>query len=394
MSEWRETTLGEVADFVTGKLNSNAAEADGIYPFFTCSPETFRINTYAFDCEALLLAGNNANGVYALKYYSGKFNAYQRTYVITVQDTNETDIQFLYYLLNLKLNYFKGVSQGSATRFLTMGILDTLDILLPDITQQRRIAVILSTLDAKIDLLRRQNHTLEQIAQTLFKRWFVEFEFPDANGQPYQSSGGPMVASELGEIPEGWRVGTLGEVITINPKSIGKNYKYKDIEYVDISSVSIGKLDSTTQYELKDAPSRARRLVSHGDTIWSCVRPNRKSYYFISNPKDNLVVSTGFAVLSPTKIPSSFLYALTTTNVFVDYLTKNADGSAYPAVRPEHFAIATIIIPPDNILQKFDQIGSPVRAKIAQNENQIQTLTRLRDTLLPKLMSGQLRVQA
>ncbi len=388
MSEWRETTLGEIVTFQRGHDLPQTKFKDGPYPILGSNGIIGYHDEFTTDAPGITIgrSGNIGNPF----FIDTKFWAHNTT--LYVKKFHNSYPKFVYYFL--KTLNFQNLNSGSAVPSLNRNYIHPYPVKVPDLPEQRRIAAILSTLDAKIDLLRRQNHTLEQIAQTLFKRWFVEFEFPDANGQPYQSSGGPMVASELGEIPEGWRVGTLGEVITINPKSIGKNYKYKDIEYVDISSVSIGKLDSTTQYELKDAPSRARRLVSHGDTIWSCVRPNRKSYYFISNPKDNLVVSTGFAVLSPTKIPSSFLYALTTTNVFVDYLTKNADGSAYPAVRPEHFAIATIIIPPDNILQKFDQIGSPVRAKIAQNENQIQTLTRLRDTLLPKLMSGQLRVQA
>jgi type I restriction enzyme S subunit len=84
----------------TGKLDSNAAELNGEYPFFTCSPETLRINTFAFDTEAVLLAGNNADGIYPLKYYNGKFNAYQRTYIIESLDDNRLNVKFLYYLLN------------------------------------------------------------------------------------------------------------------------------------------------------------------------------------------------------------------------------------------------------------------------------------------------------
>ena len=96
--EWKEITLGEIAIFKTGKLNSNAAISNGEYPFFTCSPETLRINNYAFDQEAILLAGNNADGNFSIKYYKGKFNAYQRTYVIT-PIRGKVDIKFLYYAL-------------------------------------------------------------------------------------------------------------------------------------------------------------------------------------------------------------------------------------------------------------------------------------------------------
>ena len=110
MSEWRETTLGEVINFTTGKLNSNAAVPDGEYPFFTCSPETLKIDSYSFDCKAILLAGNNANGIYSVKIYEGKFNAYQRTYVITSKDNLSVNLNYVYYLLNIKLNHFKDIS--------------------------------------------------------------------------------------------------------------------------------------------------------------------------------------------------------------------------------------------------------------------------------------------
>jgi len=128
----------------------------------------------------------------------------------------------------------------------------------PPIEEQKAIADVLSCLDGKIENLRRQNETLEAIAQTLFKHWFMDFEFPNEDGKPYKSSGGAMIPSELGEIPEGWRVGTLGEVVDINKNSINQKYSHSIIEYVDISSVGTGILEGTTQYELKNAPSRAK----------------------------------------------------------------------------------------------------------------------------------------
>jgi len=265
-------------------------------------------------------------------------------------------------------------------------------ITLPKIEEQKEITVVISCLDRKISNLRQQNETLEAIAQTLFKHWFVDFEFPNEDGKPYRSSGGEMVRSELGKTPVGWRFGCLGDVVSINTESISNSYKYKNIEYVDISSVGIGKLEGTSPYLLKDAPSRARRLVKHGDVIWSGVRPNRKSYLFIAHPPENLIVSTGFITLTPNLIPSSYLYSWVTTDAFVEYLTFNASGSAYPAVKAEHFEIADVLLPEKPILNRFHAVVDPMRGKIHQNALQIQTLTKTRDRLLPKLMSGQLRI--
>ena len=173
--EWKEVTLGEIAIFKTGKLNSNAAISNGEYPFFTCSPETLRINSYAFDQEAILLAGNNAEGNFSIKYYKGKFNAYQRTYVIT-PIRGKVDIKFLYYALSLCLKQLKNMSQGTSTKFLTVTILNSFSVKLPSISDQRRIASILSSLDRKIELNNKINADLEEMAQTIFKNWFVDFE--------------------------------------------------------------------------------------------------------------------------------------------------------------------------------------------------------------------------
>jgi len=271
---------------------------------------------------------------------------------------------------------------------------DKLFIPLPSREVQKFIGDLYMLFSSKIENLRRQNETLERIAQTLFKHWFVDFEFPNEDGKPYKSSGGEMVRSELGEIPAGWHIGKLGDVVNVNAKSISNGYKHTNIEYVDISSVGIGNLEGTSSYRLKDAPSRARRLVTHGDVIWSGVRPNRKSYLFISHPSENLVVSTGFITLAPNLIPSSYLYSWVTTDSFVEYLTFNASGSAYPAVKAEHFEIADVLLPEKLILNKFHGVVDPMREKIHQNALQIQTLTKTREVLLPKLMGGKLRITA
>jgi type I restriction enzyme S subunit len=114
---------------------------------------------------------------------------------------------------------------------------------------------------------------------------------------------------------------------------------------------------------------------------------------FIHTPLDNLVVSTGFAVLTPKYIPPTYLYAWVTTDQFVDYLVYNADGSAYPAVSPSRFYDAAIFLPTAGALQKFEQLVSLIRDLIFQNDEASRTLTSLRDTLLPRLLSGEIRVK-
>ncbi|MBB1440809.1 restriction endonuclease subunit S [Shewanella sp. SG41-4] len=123
---WKVETYEECFSFKTGKLNSNVAVVDGEYPFFTCSAETYKTNTFAFDGQAVLLAGNNASAIYPLKYYEGKFDAYQRTYVITPKSKNVSLLQ-IYFAIKSELEGFKGTSSGTATKFLTMTIINPLN---------------------------------------------------------------------------------------------------------------------------------------------------------------------------------------------------------------------------------------------------------------------------
>ncbi len=131
-------------------------------------------------------------------------------------------------------------------------------------------------------------------------------------------------------IKDGWQKLKLGEVCDFNVSSIGKNYFYQEIEYIDISSVGTGVLNETTKYNINEAPGRAKRLVKKEDVIISNVRPNRRSFVYIKNPKENQVASTGFTVISTKKdiVNSRFIYYLVSAQSFTDYLTKNAKGSA------------------------------------------------------------------
>ncbi|MDP2709389.1 MAG: restriction endonuclease subunit S [bacterium] len=149
-TEFKRKKLEALCNFTTGKLNSNRSITGGKYPFFTCSKETYAIDQYSFDCEAILLAGNNAAGIYSVKHYSGKFDAYQRTYVITIKNENELDYVFLKEIINAKLNLLKNMSLGSTTKFLTIKLLHNIEINIPSISEQRRIAKILLLVDQNI----------------------------------------------------------------------------------------------------------------------------------------------------------------------------------------------------------------------------------------------------
>lgn len=166
---WRIGTLGEVANILTGKLNSEDAVENGIYPFFTCSQETYRTDSYAFNQEAVILAGNNASAVYPLKIYRGKFNAYQRTYVISSTCCTVCN-KHLYFTIKDKLEDFKGTSQGTTTKFLTIKILNEIPIIVPN----RDIYIVFykeeETLFNNIFFIKQENEKLTELQSLLLAK--------------------------------------------------------------------------------------------------------------------------------------------------------------------------------------------------------------------------------
>lgn len=148
---WEAVGLGDLVSFKTGKLDSNRAVADGRYPFFTCSQTTLRIDQFSFDTEAILLAGNNAQGIYPVKHYRGRFDAYQRTYVIETLPAAKLSYRFLYHSIAFALERLRALSTGTSTKFLTMKVLKPLPIALPPLVEQTRIADVLDGQAAAIE---------------------------------------------------------------------------------------------------------------------------------------------------------------------------------------------------------------------------------------------------
>lgn len=170
----------------------------------------------------------------------------------------------------------------------------------------------------------------------------------------------------------------LKDIAELNSRNLGRDYPYDDIEYIDISSVGSGVLFDTKTYALREAPSRAKRLVKKGDTILSTVRPNRRSFLFIKAPKENQVVSTGFAVLTPKEdVNPRYLYYSITNQSFTNYLTANAKGAAYPAVDTEVLNRAEFEIPPKMSQDKIAYVLSCYDNLIENNNKRIKILEEM-----------------
>ena len=291
------------------------------------------------------------------------------------------DCEFVYYKLSTLYEKMVSLKNGGAQPNLNVKIIKSIEISLPPLPVQQRIASILSTYDDLIENNQKQIKLLEEAAQRLYKEWFVDLHFP-----------GHENVKIVDGVPEGWESCKLRDVAEINGRNIDENYPYDKINYIDIGSVRNGRILEKANYNLEEAPGRAKRIVQDGDVIWGMVRPNLRAYAMVLNPDKNDVFSTGFAVLTSKKVPFSFLYCNVTTEEFVGYLVNCTNGAAYPAVKPIHFEEYNVSIPQNNLLNKFHNITEPYFRKIYYLSKQISSLREARDRLLPKLMSGEIEV--
>lgn len=276
---------------------------------------------------------------------------------------------------------FMAFSAMTTRASLTNDDLSNLEVPVPPLSVQQRIASILSAYDDLIENNQKQIKLLEEAAQRLYKEWFVDLRFPGHEG-----------VKVVDGVPEGWESCKLRDVAEINGRNIDEDYPYDKINYIDIGSVRNGRILEKANYDLEEAPGRAKRIVQDGDVIWGMVRPNLRAYAMVLNPDKNDVFSTGFAVLTSKKVPFSFLYCNVTTEEFVGYLVNCTNGAAYPAVKPIHFKEYNVSIPQNNLLNKFHNITEPYFRKIYYLNKQISSLHEARDRLLPKLMSGEIEV--
>ncbi len=394
-TDWDYINLGKFCHFQTGKLNSNMEEENGDFPFFTCSPDTLSINSYSFDCEAILLAGNNAEGKFNVKYYNGKFEAYQRTYIITIKDLMKLDYSYLYFCLILSLDRLKESSQGTATKFLTMKILNSLEIPVPSINEQRKIGQILLSLDKKIQSNCNINQSLERMGQAIFKQWFVNFEFPDEKYRHYKSNGGEMVDSELGEIPKDWITLTLGDVCS----SISETYNLKNkdkINFLNTGDVFDGNVIRKQISEVKNLPGQAKKKICKNDILFSEIRPANRHFAFIDFDAKEYVVSTKFMVLrANNRIIPELLYQFLKLPSTLNYFQKLAESRSgtFPQITFETVKHVQITLPNNrNQLNNLGSIFSSILEMNNRNIVQNNILSEIRDSLLSKLISGNIRV--
>ncbi|WP_201259718.1 restriction endonuclease subunit S [Tissierella sp. P1] len=322
-------------------------------------------------------------------------------FIVLRQKPKHTVNDFIYYLAispMIRETAIKSMTGTSGRQRAQKDVIENTLFKLPTLKEQKAIAYVLSTLDEKIEVNKQINKKLEEMAQTIFKHWFIDFEFPNENEEPYKSSGGEMVESELGMIPKGWEVGTiqeLGDVVggATPSKKKEEYFVEKGIPWVtpkDLSEnknlfISRGALDITEEaYK-----STSVRKMPKGTVLFS----SRAPIGYIAISKNEITTNQGFKSIVPRiskGFSSEFIYCWLRENIEV--IKNRASGSTFKEISGGEMNKIPSIIPEKSILDKFKNIISNAFIKIEVRESENQVLSGLRDTLLPKLMSGEIRV--
>lgn len=315
-------------------------------------------------------------------------------------NTKQVNPLFVYYFFKSNIGQHALLMNTSTTGVPAISrpvtSLKNIEIPLPALDEQQRIVDILNALDDKIELNNAINKNLEEMAQALFKRWFVDFEFPNENGEPYKSSGGEFEESELGLIPKGWKQGTISELGEVaggaTPSKKNEDFYTvrgipwitpKDLSKTNNKYISRGEIDITQ----KGFSNSSVKLLPKGTVLFS----SRAPIGYIAIAKNEVTTNQGFKSVIPFKhVGSEFVYYLLKSNV--ETIECRASGSTFKEISGTEMKRVPVLIPTENFLAKFNEIVEPIGRLTQKCEEENEDLTQIRDTLLPKLMSGEIRV--
>ncbi len=396
--DWRKTRWGDIATLEYGRaLRGLAKGSKGEFRVFgTNGPIGWHHEAL---CEHPSVIVGRKGAYRGIHYSADPFFAIDTAFYLKPKE--EMDVRWAFYaLLTQDIN---GMDSGSAIPSTSREDFYSLPVSVPPLAEQRAIAHILGTLDDKIELNLRMNATLEEIAQALFKSWFVEFDPVRAKmerrdtGLPKDIAGqfpDRLVESELGAVPEGWPLSPLSELVTINPKRVLR--KGVVAPYLDMANMPTrGHVPAS----VGDRPYGSGMRFSNGDTLVARITPclENGKIAFVDFLGDGEVGwgSTEYIVLKPTTpIPDEFAYCLARSARFREFAVKNMSGTSgrqrVPATALSGFRIA---VPPPGVVTAFGRAARTLFATASASANQSRTLCVVRDTLLPRLVSGELRVR-
>jgi type I restriction enzyme S subunit len=291
--------------------------------------------------------------------------------------------------------YARFKSHGSAREIFGWDEMCDTELPIPPIEKQNEIVKDYHVLVDRIALNNQLITKLEETAQAIYKQWFVDFEFPDKNGKSYKSNGGEMVwCEELDkEIPVEWENKKISDLCKCNSSTLSSKDNFTTIEYLDTSNITNNEIGELQILNIKEdeIPSRAKRKVKHNDIIFSTVRPNLKHFGILKNINENMIVSTGFAVLSVSNINlcSEIVYLTITGNDNLSNLQAKAEMSVstYPSIKPEDLLNIDFLLPSLNVLNIANTIFISTFSLLGNLQKETKKLETLKTLLLSKIVT-------
>ena len=392
---WKATTLGMIADVVMGQSPAGeACNENGIGVPLLNGPTEFGNHNphpvqFTLDPKKYAETGDLLFCVRGST--TGRMNWADQRYAIgrglaALRHRDGKDFQsFLKGIIDCYLPLLLAEATGSTFPNVSGQQLNNLQIKVPDLPTQTRIAAILSALDDKIELNRQTNATLEAIAQAIFKEWFVDFRYPGATGE--------MQDSELGPIPKGWIVYRLEQLI----ESVSKTHKFEknEVVFLNTSDIEAGKVLHQNYSQVERLPGQAKKSIQKFDILFTEIRPENKRFALIDFDADDYVVSTKLMVLRvKTDIHPIVIYNYLTCDETINWLQHLAESRSgtFPQITFGHVRELKLALPPKQLLLEYSNLAWANFQEVKNNEQQISVLSGIRDVLLPKLMSGEIEV--
>lgn len=373
---WKTYKLSDALEIKYGKDHKKVQ--DGNIPIYGTGGIMRYGNQGLYDKETILIPRKGSlNNIYYLN------EPFWSVDTIFWSKINE-DVAFPKYLFyNLKVLDFASMDVGSAIPSLTTELLKKIEIDLPSLPEQKSIAQILSTIDDKIENNLAINKTLEEMAMALYKHWFVDFG-------PFQN--GEFVASELGSIPKGWEVKKITDLIEVKDGTHDSPKRVEDGFYL-ITSKHIGTntIDFSSAYKISNddfIKINKRSLVEKGDILMTMIG-TVGNFYFVNEEPNYVIKNLGLFKTSKTPLIKIYLFSFFKSKIGQEYIKAQMTGSTQQYVTLKTLRNIDILVPNDQILTDYNHLANEYYEQILINIKENQTLTQLRDTLLPKLISGE-----
>jgi len=412
VSEWKELSIGDVCTIRRGaspRPIKNFISDSGI-PWVkiadaTASDSRYITSTKEFIIEEgrtksveveigdLILSNSATPGIPKIM----KINACIHDGWLLLRNFKGVIKEYLYYLLLKEKDNILGYANGTVFQNLKTDILRDYKIKIPPLSEQQKIISILSAFDDKIELNNEMNKTLEEIAQAIFKHWFIDFEFPNENGEPYKSSGGEFVDSELGPIPKGWRINTIRDICKNNTAITGKTpptrvkENYGDyMMFITIPDMHGNVFVINTQKKLSriGANSQKNKTLPPLSICVSCIATPGLVCLTSEPSQTNQQINS---IVCKENISPYYIFSLM-KNYRTHIINLGSGGTATLNLNKRDFEKIKIIIPETNIMKKYESKTKHLFDRILLNQKENAILSQLRDTLLPKLISGEIRV--